>query len=193
MESEEQSLNIQHFISYPGLHHLAENIFRFVDNPTLAKCREVSKEWNSFLEKIWLLRHLKWFLTEKKFAISTSLGGVKTMTEINKEWSVILYYLEEPSQLKIWLKSTIFCNLSSMKITLYLVQFIVHYFICNCAVKHVDHESIKSHSCSTNDENNIVKLYIEKHSNATVVSNNANQWFLCNHTGYNHGSMQNAR
>ena len=97
MKSEEQSINIQHFISNPGLHHLAENIFRFVDNPTLAKCRGVSKEWNYFLEKIWLLRHLNWFLTEKKFAISTSLGGVKTMTEINKEWSVILYYLEKPS------------------------------------------------------------------------------------------------
>ena len=81
----------------PGLHHLAEHIFQFVDNPALAKCRQVSKEWNFFLEKIWLIRHLNWFLTQKKFAISTSLGGVKTMIELNKEWSVILYYLEKPS------------------------------------------------------------------------------------------------
>ena len=93
----EPRINITDLIANPGLHHLAEHIFQFVDNTALAECRLVSKEWNTFLERTWLIRQLNWFLTQRKFPMSTSQEGVKIMTDINKEWTLILYYLEKPS------------------------------------------------------------------------------------------------
>ena len=45
-----------------GVEHVAEKIVCFMDDTTVAKCRLVSKKWNSLLDKEWLLRKKEWLL-----------------------------------------------------------------------------------------------------------------------------------
>ena len=53
-------------ITNVGLHHLADHIFGFVDNYSLAQCMLVCKDWNHFLARTILVRHFDNLLTLKR-------------------------------------------------------------------------------------------------------------------------------
>ena len=44
-----------YLISNPGLKHMADQIFGYLDIKTVGKCRIVSKQWRQFLEKLFCL------------------------------------------------------------------------------------------------------------------------------------------
>lgn len=46
-------------ISNPGLKHMADQIFGYLDIKTIGKCRFVSKQWRQFLEKLWNVKQVR--------------------------------------------------------------------------------------------------------------------------------------
>ena len=52
-----------------NLPEITELIFENLDNPTIAKCRLVSKSWNKRLERIWKLRQIQKYKSKELFII----------------------------------------------------------------------------------------------------------------------------
>ena len=48
-----------YLISNPGLKHMADQIFGYLDIKTIGKCRFVSKQWRQFLEKLWNVKQVR--------------------------------------------------------------------------------------------------------------------------------------
>ena len=57
------------FIDNPGLNHIGEKIFKYLERDSLLQCRLVSKSWKNTLDtpKFWLKKYLQKKLPEESF------------------------------------------------------------------------------------------------------------------------------
>ena len=58
--------NMENIIANSGLSDIKDQIFEYMDNPTLAKCLLVSKDWYEALTRLKLRRYLLWLLTNSE-------------------------------------------------------------------------------------------------------------------------------
>ena len=87
-----------YLMSNPGLKHIGEQIFGYLDLKTVAKCRLVSKQWSQFLEKLWIIKGI-WTMSSnckieentrralKIFEKQATVWELKKIRQILKEFS----------------------------------------------------------------------------------------------------------
>ena len=83
-----------YLISNPGLKHMADQIFGYLDIKTIGKCRFVSKQWRQFLEKLWNVKQVRQMseciyiiegnLTKKALEIFVKQATVEELKEIQQ-------------------------------------------------------------------------------------------------------------
>ena len=85
---------MEKLIRNTGLHHLADHIFDFVDNYSLAQCMLVCKEWNQFLSRIILVRQFDKLLVFRKFDTWNEVSEVTDDDYIYlpKDWHEAAHY-----------------------------------------------------------------------------------------------------
>ena len=87
---------LTYLITNPGLVHIPEQIFGYLDAKSVGKCRLVSAQWNSFLRKPFLIKQI-WVFTHK-ITIEESIQKalvIYTKLAINYELKQILKVLKE--------------------------------------------------------------------------------------------------
>ena len=59
------------FIDNPGLNHIGEKIFKYLERDSLLQCRLVSKSWKNTLDtpKFWLKKYLQKKMPEESFLL----------------------------------------------------------------------------------------------------------------------------
>ena len=80
-------------VKNPGLCHLSQHIFGYLDPWSFAQCRLVCKLWNSSCEKSWLLRKLDRYKAKELFLVSDDENGLidlKTLLEVIPAWIDVL-------------------------------------------------------------------------------------------------------
>ena len=83
------SVDIFDSLLHHGVEHVTEHIIGYLDDPTVAKCRLVSKNWNSLLQKEWLVRKIYHFCKQngiitKGLDYIVKVSSIETLEEIVK-------------------------------------------------------------------------------------------------------------
>ena len=97
------SLLIQFFVmeritQNPGFHHIAENIFIYLDHETLLKCQKVNKFWEAILQNptFWL-----WKCVVEWAKYDPNLPNVHNLPGLSKDhlekWTKLIQKLKNPS------------------------------------------------------------------------------------------------
>ena len=90
-------------IRNPGLCHLSQHIFGYLDPWSFAQCRLVCKLWNSSCEKPWLLRKLDRYKAKELFLVSDDENGLidlKTLLEVFPDWIEVFRHFETKESLE---------------------------------------------------------------------------------------------
>ena len=85
---------MEKLIRNTGLHHLADHIFGFVDNYSLAQCMLVCKEWNNFLSRSILVRHFDKLLTLKYYRLN-QIEKTFDYLYLTEDWHEAAHYFRQ--------------------------------------------------------------------------------------------------
>ena len=81
-------MELQDIVQTPGLFHITQQIFGYLDNTTLAKCRQVCAAWKDIIDEFWLLRRLG------KFKKKLSLDRFMNEALLHVDWALLFRYIE---------------------------------------------------------------------------------------------------
>ena len=86
-------MELQTIVQSPGLFHISEQIFGYLDNPTLAICRQVCQGWKCIIDEFWLLRRLGRF--KRKLTVSQFMNEAL----LEEDWALLFRYIETSKNL----------------------------------------------------------------------------------------------
>ena len=108
---------MENLIKNPGLKHLAENIFLYLDYEDIINCQIVSESWNGFLENpmFWLK---KW--TRRGLSKKNKIGWIKAirLTKNIKIEHNIVSYMKKVMEKKICMDIPCYINAKAIKVVL---------------------------------------------------------------------------
>jgi len=87
------NMELQTIVQSPGLFHISEQIFGYLDNPTLAICRQVCQGWKGIIDEFWLLRRLGRF--KRKLTVSQFMNEAL----LEEDWALLFRYIETSKNL----------------------------------------------------------------------------------------------
>ena len=87
------SITFELIVQTPGFFHISQQIFGYLDNPTLAICRQVCQEWRFIIDEFWLLRRLQRF--KRKVNKSQFVNEEILYTD----WVIMFRYIEASKNL----------------------------------------------------------------------------------------------
>ena len=84
---------MEKLIANAGLQHLADHIFGFVDNYSLAQCMLVCKDWNHFLSRTILVRHFDKLLTlQRRYKTN---DGFEFCLRLSPDWTEAAHFFRQ--------------------------------------------------------------------------------------------------
>ena len=94
IQTDKTFFDIDYFVKNPGFHHVAMNIFKYLDPRNLGNCRQVSKGWKTLIdnEKDWWQALLK-----KSYSIFYHEKGLTKDIKVLGRFTLD-YYLSDPHQ-----------------------------------------------------------------------------------------------
>ena len=86
---------MEKLIANAGLQHLADHIFGYVDNYTLAQCMLVCKDWNHFLSRTILVRHFDKLLTLQRWYKTNDEFECHFCLRLSSDWNEAANYFRQ--------------------------------------------------------------------------------------------------